>query len=588
LLTNYSLVWRLTLIVPIIFNILTTTKAIMKITSPIFRNLIVLLSVALASSAAQSNLPKAAVGNDELFQNQCGGPLEADSDSLTYPRQGQSIQPGEMCVWTIHLQTTKAFAFNFTNLNVNSSSECADGSVRIYSLTNLVATENLESYTFCNGNPAPANFFLTENVAAVVFYAGSNPGPNAGFTLNWAGTAYNPIPTTHVTSYSTSPNGLIRHPVDGEYEPNTIATWLVRAGRIDEEINLNLNLTSLNLEPCANVEDRCVCDALILYEITDDGVLSESERFCGERSSAVKERIQGNFVLAFYSDFNSISGSGNGFELQYKPIEGNPITTTIEPVETTTARPSTPCGTVIQLNSGSGFTSGQIIYKPDEIYNENERCVWTIRSETNEMQFRLEEQGFETVNDRVLIDLFEYGTENGASTGEPFVGTIKLTDDETGANFTESGCIAIITFRTEGNSTGKGFVLSFASSGQPTITRGPRDVIDAQSQGSISQGPTGIFVLSTYVLPPVDFQYDSNIKKWIIFSYDHIEVCTLCCDSLNVYAFTPNGFVQTNKFCGETPTSYGIDTSDVFLFVFKSDGSVSSGGFDIRWNTAPI
>jgi len=76
----------------------------------------------------------------------CGGTVTADSNSLSYPGVlGESLIPGETCVWTIHLETTQDFRFNFTEFEVNSSnSACEVGAVRLYSLSNLVPPDRMD------------------------------------------------------------------------------------------------------------------------------------------------------------------------------------------------------------------------------------------------------------------------------------------------------------------------------------------------------------------------------------------------------------------------------------------------------------
>lgn len=73
----------------------------------------------------------------------CGGSIESDSDSVTYG----PVAPGEICVWTIHLQTRNGFSLNFSQFNVQSQyNDCRDGVVRIYALTNLVSPDETQSY----------------------------------------------------------------------------------------------------------------------------------------------------------------------------------------------------------------------------------------------------------------------------------------------------------------------------------------------------------------------------------------------------------------------------------------------------------
>jgi hypothetical protein len=90
-------------------------------------------------------------GSDELEskRSQCGGSVTADADSLIFPGKGDSILPGEVCVWTLHLESTNDFRFNFQQFNSSSStgSDCEGGGMRLYSISNLEPSDRIESYT---------------------------------------------------------------------------------------------------------------------------------------------------------------------------------------------------------------------------------------------------------------------------------------------------------------------------------------------------------------------------------------------------------------------------------------------------------
>jgi hypothetical protein len=82
-------------------------------------------------------------------ESKCGGTVTADADSLIFPGEGDSILPGEVCVWTLHLETTNDFRINFQQFNSSSStgSDCQGGGMRLYSITNLVSSDRIQSYT---------------------------------------------------------------------------------------------------------------------------------------------------------------------------------------------------------------------------------------------------------------------------------------------------------------------------------------------------------------------------------------------------------------------------------------------------------
>jgi len=85
----------------------------------------------------------------ELRRTECGGTLKADTNFLSYPGvAGESLIPGETCVWTIHLETTRDFRINFTQFDINASnSSCTNGALRLYSLSNLVPADRIEEFS---------------------------------------------------------------------------------------------------------------------------------------------------------------------------------------------------------------------------------------------------------------------------------------------------------------------------------------------------------------------------------------------------------------------------------------------------------
>jgi hypothetical protein len=108
-----------------------------------FTFLQVVLTLALALQVEGSD------ESDTSKRTQCGGTLTADADSLIFPGEGDSILPGEVCVWTLHLESTNDFRFNFQQFNSSSStgSDCEGGGMRLYSISNLVPSDRIESYT---------------------------------------------------------------------------------------------------------------------------------------------------------------------------------------------------------------------------------------------------------------------------------------------------------------------------------------------------------------------------------------------------------------------------------------------------------
>ncbi|ODM97641.1 CUB domain-containing protein 2 [Orchesella cincta] len=393
------------------------------------------------------------ISEDLDQETRCGASIEADSGSLTVPNSGQTIAPGSICIFTIHLQTTNTFRLNISSLDISGGErdeDCSEAAVRIYALTNLVPADRRESYTFCNDSPPPpgGSFYLSGNLATVIYQASQNASQNSGFTLNFDGIAFQPIPTIHESSYSSATSGLIRYPVVGEYEPNRVNTWLIKTSDANSNLELDVIIERVDIEECGNGSgnNTCLCDALIVYEITNTGILEERARLCGSTEESLTiEKLGPNFIIAFFTDYIQVPGQGSGFQILYAPF--NSLTTT-QPPSTTTDRPppsnySSSCGGVLE------GIEGFIEYKLNETYVNYERCLWTIRTPfRSNIQFDLLEAGYEHLHDNIQIWSIGKWCEFDTNSQSSYFAY-------------SSSTVAFVFFQSDGANTGTGFKLRF-------------------------------------------------------------------------------------------------------------------------------
>jgi hypothetical protein len=171
-------------------------------------------------------------------------------------------------------------------------------------------------------------------VAVLVFYASETNSRGGWFNLTWEGNTFDPLRTKHVASFSSATSGVIRYPAIGQYETSLAATWVINTDTTQETTRSDLNLETLNLQSCAN-PDPCTCDALLMYQISEMGLLHETERFCADSTNTYVYDLGSRFVLAFFTDFQTQSSDGSGFQAIYFPTS---MTTTDY---TTTSRTST-------------------------------------------------------------------------------------------------------------------------------------------------------------------------------------------------------------------------------------------------------
>lgn len=176
---------------------------------------------------------------------------------------------------------------------------------------------------------------MPNSIVVVVLYIGTgNTDPGRGFNISWTGMNSDPLRTKHMSTFTTALQGVVKYPVVEHYEPNLAATWLVKTVSPQQTTRSDFSLDNLLFETCSSSTNPCICDALILYEITEGGVLNETERFCGERTSAFFSNIESRFIIAFFTDFETQTGIEGGFEVTYYPT--NEVTTTPTTTTTTT------------------------------------------------------------------------------------------------------------------------------------------------------------------------------------------------------------------------------------------------------------
>ncbi|CAL8083977.1 unnamed protein product [Orchesella dallaii] len=440
--------------------------------------------------AASSLSQRVSLLNSEFLpeidqETRCGATIEADAGTLVVPNVGQNIEPGSICIFTIHLQSTNNFRLNISNLDVSGDErdeDCSDAAVRIYSLTNLVPSDNGENYTFCNDSPPPpsGSLYLSGNLATVIYQSSLNASLNSGFTLNFEGIAFQPIQIIHESSYTSATSGLIRYPVEGEYAANRVTTWMIKTSDANPDLEMDVILQRIDIEECEangnfSINEVCLCDALILYQVTRTGILEEKSRLCGSSESDIEiEGLGPNFIIAFFTDGIQVVGEGSGFEVLYKP-HVEPTTTTQQPTSTTpqqtsttpTAQPSstttqsptttrppptgnysTECGGVLT------GTQGLIEYKLTETYRSFERCLWTIRTPyRSRIRFDLIEGGWESEKDNIQIY-----TLNSTGVRSEHMFLFPTPD-----SVTLDGTVALVLFQSDVFNSGTGFSLSFTA-----------------------------------------------------------------------------------------------------------------------------
>ncbi|CAL8112168.1 unnamed protein product [Orchesella dallaii] len=583
------------------------------------KNFIVFLIILAAATSGQKvfSLDKLPVETVDQ-ETRCGATIEADAGTLTVPSVGQNIEPGSICIYTIHLQTRSNFRFNISSLNVTGGErdeDCSDAAVRIYALTNLVPAESVESYTFCDDNPPPTSgsFFLSGNLATVIYHASANASEDSGFTLNFEAVAFQPIPTTHESSYTSATTGLIRYPVEGEYETNRVNTWLIKTSDADANLQLDVLLERIDMEECeANgnftVNDVCLCDALIVYEISSTGILEERERLCGRSNDTLRiEYLGPNFIIAFFTDHIDVPGQGTGFQVIYKPHDTATTTTSTEassqpsstspsstvPPTSSTPRPpssnySSECGGVLT------GTRGLIEYKLNSYYSENELCLWTIRTPFRSgIRFQLNTAGFEAGFDNLQIyTMNSTGVQGSHYFDQPVYSPVSVVLE---------GTVAFVLFYSDYSRGGLGFSLEFAAEegfdNNLLYFEDLNTIVDAANPVVTRFPATGLYrnlELSTLAY----MQRDITVGRvGILFTSMDLQVGTdgRCTDKLHIFHIQePGGAPPRNKHLTRYSPEDGIcqltyllnqETSNVaqgIILILATDEQGRANGIEVE------
>lgn len=536
-----------------------------------------------------------AIAEEVIQREHCGGTLEGDEGDLTYPGAGFSINPGENCIWTIHLQTRNDFRMNFTNFDIpgGTAMECPEASLNIYALTNLAPAGELENYVFCNEADTGGRHYLPGNIATVILWTNTDfPMNRSGFSLHWSGSILQLTPTEHSSSYSNSLSGGFLYPFEEEYPPNAGMTWLVHASRANNEsLQVDINVNSMDLENCTNT-NKCLCDAVIIYQISLTGVLSELDRFCGERSSEQLLNIEKDFIIALYSDSVDTLGSGYGFDIKWKK-SSQQLTTELpvtEIIETTTEesweRSTTPssifseCGGIINMEIGS--EPAVIRYKYNQDYDNNEQCIWTIRhNTTTTCKFIKTRSNFEDNYDFLQILTFlKTSSQNGPSISVKMGITNGFEELD---NITAP--VMFVVFTTDGSVKGQGFNLEiYAIRRGSTYNYKYTDFFSDSVSGSGSLQPYLNNMMSTFVISPQNI-YDLHI--------DLIHKTEAGYDFAHVFRVERNGLViryyLLRSLSGSGHWIGRITDYTSYVIIFVSDGDTIGGnGISFEWSDSLI
>jgi len=228
------------------------------------------------------------------------------------------------------------------------------------------------------------------------------------------------------------------------------------------------------------------------------------------------------------------------------------------------------CGGVL---SGS---SGYISYKLDQSYNQNERCIWTIKAEDREsVRIRVRTSGLDPL---ASISVTELDYEGATTTNTHLVGDLD--------SHVFNGPVIFLTFQS-GSGSGSGFDLEFYGTSYGGATGLIHDHLHnnalSGSQnfpvggGSYSDNAFGTFVVN----PSGASQVSLRVTRL------DIEGGSCSYDWISVYNYANGRFTNlSGKICGNSPpTTTFVGTEGILVIFFASDSSITQTGFTYEYTS---
>jgi hypothetical protein len=242
-------------------------------------------------------------------------------------------------------------------------------------------------------------------------------------------------------------------------------------------------------------------------------------------------------------------------------------------IQSATVPPPEDNSTYVVQSEGCGGvlvgTSGRLSYKAGQDYNNNERCVWTIRTTTrSSVRFNLLQSGL--------------GAGDSISVTEIYPGNAisrNLGDEELIAN----GPVLLVTFRSNEVSPGQGFTLEFFGTGFPSDAGSVYDHYHLNgTTGSFQYPSSGNYPANAYVTVVVNPA--EGRKPTIKFDKLDLEDASGCqYDKLNVLSYNGENYLDAGTYC-TPPLPAPIPSSDgAIVLVLTADDSVQETGYGISW-----
>ncbi|XP_021357124.1 cubilin-like [Mizuhopecten yessoensis] len=469
-------------------------------------------------------------------QTVCGGILRMPSGVLSSPSYPNSYPNNINCTWYVIVAIGRTIQVEFNGgFNVVGSGEaCGGDSVQLLGGPSTTSPPIGNSLTgqYC-GNVIPTPMNTSSNYLTVTFVSDGS-GTGTGFQMQFTevsvtcgGTLYL---TDGVTSgYFTSPN------YPNVYPHNVDCTWVITAP----------SSHSLQLDFVDNfyIEDHNQC-RFDYIEVRDGGTINSPvlSHLCGSTTPSTV-RSTGNVMFVRFRTDASVARAG--FRAMYKIAE---------------------CG-------GRIYGTSRAIMSPNypSNYPSNSHCVWDIEAPTGHyltftfVNIDLEYSYNCTGDNRDFLEIRDIN-----STGPVLM---RSCGHYNGDPIDTSDSFALVTFNSNAERNQAGFSIAFQAS--------------VEVCGGDKTTPTG-----TFTSPNFPGQYaHSRVCTWLItvqpgrrvsltFDTFNLETGSNCrFDYVAVYDGILADSPMKARLCGETIPVLQESSGNTMKVVFRTDGSISNGGF---------
>ncbi|CAL8140029.1 unnamed protein product [Orchesella dallaii] len=383
---------------------------------------------------------------------ECGGVLTGDAGILNY-KLGMDYSNNEWCVWLLHSKASMSFTFYIIQEGFES---CCD-----YLLVNAIDPESGRLQNDTKKLNAQTPFHIIEASSVIITFYSDDSKPGTGFSLQFSslGSDVNPK-YNYKLHHTTNNNGTVKYPdAQMNWEGGNVderdTIYVIASNAVTNE-SAGQYGTALNWRSgiFQRMHGSCLYDSLIIYESVFSNERKGSnthrnwlekaqfpirnETFCPEfittrESNNLLILPEPSFIIIFKVLSARGNGSGTSFKFDYH-------------------KKTFVCGGLLEPLE-SEF--GEISYKEDSRYANNENCTWTIEIPGAEIiGFNLEKSGFETCCDGLTVM-----TSRSNSFDVDLTQSAILKYENSNASFL--GSRAMVTFSSDDTSVGTGFRLRY-------------------------------------------------------------------------------------------------------------------------------